>query len=145
MTEKDKIMKQLLENTQEQIGAVSAKPILLPRIKHTPSHTFDILGTQDMTAGASGARLGDSRATANTEIASKISDIMDLVKKQKEDKQQELLDDAIIIHRIGRSPERTVFHVDTGGLPDEEALKKIDELKDAMIKKCAETRTKKND
>lgn len=37
-------------------------------------------------------------------------------------KQKELLEDAIIIYRVQRAPERRVFYIDTGNLPAHQAM-----------------------
>jgi len=37
-------------------------------------------------------------------------------------KQKELLEDAIIIYRVQRAPERRVFYIDTGNLPSHQAM-----------------------
>lgn len=34
-------------------------------------------------------------------------------------KQRELLEDAVVIYRIGRAPDRRVFHIDAGDMPPE--------------------------
>lgn len=44
------------------------------------------------------------------------------------EKQIALLEDTVILYRLSRSPERKVFHIDTGRLPPEEAKAKLETL-----------------
>lgn len=47
-------------------------------------------------------------------------------------KQKELLEDAILIYRIQRAPERRVFKIDTGGLPSHLAMSFVDRVKNEI-------------
>jgi hypothetical protein len=44
-------------------------------------------------------------------------------------KQKELLEDAIIIYRIQRAPERRIFYIDVGNMPPERAKRHIEAIK----------------
>src|SRR4029077_5634173 len=44
-------------------------------------------------------------------------------------KQKELLEDAIIIYRVQRAPERRIFYIDTGTMPPERAKRHIEAIK----------------
>jgi len=44
-------------------------------------------------------------------------------------KQKELLEDAIIIYRVQRAPERRVFYVDVGGMPSHLAMQFVERVK----------------
>ena len=50
-------------------------------------------------------------------------------------KQKELLEDAIIIYRVQRSPERLVFNVDTGDMSPKNAAKYLDESAKSLRQK----------
>ena len=47
-------------------------------------------------------------------------------------KQKELLEDAILIYRIQRAPERRVFKIDTGGLPSHLAMSFVERIKNEL-------------
>lgn len=47
-------------------------------------------------------------------------------------KQKELLEDAIIIYRIQRAPERRVFYVDVGNMPNHMAMAFVDRVKNEI-------------
>ena len=47
-------------------------------------------------------------------------------------KQKELLEDAILIYRIQRAPERRVFHIDTGNLPPHMAMAFVERVKNEI-------------
>jgi hypothetical protein len=47
-------------------------------------------------------------------------------------KQKELLEDAILIYRIQRAPERLVFYVDTGDMPTHMAMSFVEKIKNEM-------------
>merc|ERR1711991_579365 len=44
-------------------------------------------------------------------------------------KQKELLEDAIIIYRVQRAPERRVFYVDVGNMPSHLAMQFVERVK----------------
>ena len=44
-------------------------------------------------------------------------------------KQKELLEDAIIIYRVQRAPERRVFYVDVGNMPAHKAMQFVERVK----------------
>lgn len=56
-------------------------------------------------------------------------------------KQKELLEDAILIYRIHRAPERRVFMIDTGTLPPHKARQFIEQLKYDVQQKRIPNRT----
>jgi len=56
-------------------------------------------------------------------------------------KQKELLEDAIIIYRIQRAPERRVFYIDVGNMPPHRAAQYIDRIKNDIHQKRIPTRT----
>jgi hypothetical protein len=47
-------------------------------------------------------------------------------------KQKELLEDAIIIYRIQRAPERRVFHIDVGNMPSHMAMAFVERVKNEI-------------
>ncbi len=47
-------------------------------------------------------------------------------------KQKELLEDAIIIYRIQRAPERRVFYIDVGNMPSHMAMAFVDRIKNEL-------------
>lgn len=50
-------------------------------------------------------------------------------------KQKQLLEDAIVIYRIQRAPERRVFYIDVGKLPPERAKKYLETIKNEIRQK----------
>lgn len=50
-------------------------------------------------------------------------------------KQKEMLEDAIIIYRIQRAPERRVFYIDTGNIPPHRASRVLENYKNEMRQK----------
>lgn len=55
-------------------------------------------------------------------------------------KQKELLEDAIIIYRIQRAPERRVFKIDVGNLPHHKAMAFVERMKNEMHQRRIPTR-----
>jgi len=55
-------------------------------------------------------------------------------------KQKELLEDAIIIYRIQRAPERRVFKIDVGNLPHHKAMQFVERMKNEMHQRRIPTR-----
>ena len=47
-------------------------------------------------------------------------------------KQKELLEDAIIIYRVQRAPERRVFYIDTGSMPTHMAMTYVNQIKNEV-------------
>ena len=47
-------------------------------------------------------------------------------------KQKELLEDAILIYRIQRAPERRVFHIDVGNMPSHLAMAFVERVKNEI-------------
>ena len=56
-------------------------------------------------------------------------------------KQKELLEDAIIIYRIQRAPERRVFKIDVGNMPTHMAMAYIDRVKNEIHQRRIPTQT----
>jgi hypothetical protein len=54
---------------------------------------------------------------------------------RKIEKQISLLEDAVVVYRINRTPDRRVFEVDLGGLPPEEAKLAMDRITYELEKK----------
>lgn len=50
-------------------------------------------------------------------------------------KQKELLEDAIIIYRISRAPERRVFYIDTGKMPPQRTKQYLEQVKNEIKQK----------
>ena len=50
----------------------------------------------------------------------------------KDYKQKELLEDAILIYRIQRAPERRVFHIDVGNMPSHMAMAFVERVKNEI-------------
>jgi hypothetical protein len=55
------------------------------------------------------------------------------IRKSKLELQQELLDDAAVVYRIGRAPDRRIFHIDVGSLPPAHARARIAQIKNDII------------
>ena len=53
----------------------------------------------------------------------------------KAHKQKELLEDAIIIYRVQRAPERRVFYIDTGKMPPQKAKAHLEQYKNEIRQK----------
>jgi len=56
-------------------------------------------------------------------------------------KQKELLEDAIIIYRVQRAPERRVFYIDTGNLPSHQAMGFLERVKNEIHQRRIPTRS----
>ena len=56
-------------------------------------------------------------------------------------KQMELIEDAVIIYRVQRAPERRVFYVDTGKLPNHRAMAYLERIKNEINQKRIPSRT----
>jgi len=56
-------------------------------------------------------------------------------------KQKELLEDAIIIYRIQRAPERRVFKIDVGNMPTHMAMAYVDRVKNEIAQRRIPTQT----
>ena len=56
-------------------------------------------------------------------------------------KQMELIEDAVIIYRVQRAPERRVFYVDTGRLPTHRAMAYLERIKNEIQQKRIPSRT----
>lgn len=59
-------------------------------------------------------------------------------------KQKELLEDAIIIYRIQRAPERRVFYIDVGGMPSHMAMAFVERVKNEIHQRRIPTQTASN-
>jgi len=56
-------------------------------------------------------------------------------------KQKELLEDAIIIYRVQRAPERRVFYIDVGNMPSHMAMSFVERVKNEIHQRRIPTRT----
>ena len=56
-------------------------------------------------------------------------------------KQKELLEDAIIIYRVQRAPERRVFYIDVGNMPTNKAMAFIERVKNEIHQKRIPNKT----
>jgi hypothetical protein len=56
-------------------------------------------------------------------------------------KQKELLEDAIIIYRVQRAPERRIFYIDTGSMPPARAKAHIEQIKNEIHQRRIPNRT----
>jgi len=56
-------------------------------------------------------------------------------------KQKELLEDAIIIYRISRAPERRVFYIDVGSMPPHMAMSFVERVKNEIHQRRIPTQT----
>lgn len=56
-------------------------------------------------------------------------------------KQKELLEDAILIYRVQRAPERRVFYIDTGTLPSHMAMQFVERVKNEIHQRRIPTTT----
>lgn len=59
-------------------------------------------------------------------------------------KQKELLEDSIIIYRIQRAPERRIFYIDVGDLPENRAMQFVERMKNEIHQKRVPTKTRKD-
>lgn len=56
-------------------------------------------------------------------------------------KQKELLEDAILIYRVQRAPERRVFYIDVGSMPPHKAMAFVERVKDEIHQRRIPNRT----
>ena len=56
-------------------------------------------------------------------------------------KQKELLEDAILIYRVQRAPERRVFYIDTGNMPSHLAMQFVERVKNEIHQRRIPTQT----
>jgi len=56
-------------------------------------------------------------------------------------KQKELLEDAIIIYRVQRAPERRIFYIDVGNMPSHMAMAFVDRVKNEVHQRRIPTQT----
>ena len=56
-------------------------------------------------------------------------------------KQKSLLEDALIIYRVQRAPERRVFYIDVGNMPTHQAMKFVERVKNQMHQRRIPNRT----
>jgi hypothetical protein len=56
-------------------------------------------------------------------------------------KQKELLEDAIILYRVQRAPERRIFYIDVGTMPPERAKRHIEQIKNDIHQRRIPNRT----
>lgn len=56
-------------------------------------------------------------------------------------KQKELLEDAVIIYRVQRAPERRIFYIDTGSMPPVRAKAHIEQIKNEIHQRRIPNRT----
>ena len=56
-------------------------------------------------------------------------------------KQKEMLEDAVIIYRVQRAPERRVFYIDTGNLPAHQAMAFVERVKNEIHQRRIPTRS----
>lgn len=59
-------------------------------------------------------------------------------------RQKELLEDAVIIYRIIRAPERRVFYVDVGDVPEQMAARKVERFKNELRQRKLPQRSQVN-
>lgn len=64
-----------------------------------------------------------------------------LEKVFKAAKQKQLIEDAIIIYRVSRAPERRIFHIDVGDMPANKALMYLERVKNEMYQRRMPSRT----
>ena len=102
-------------------------------------------GAQSPFGGTSGSRFGttETEHTINADhvIHLSLSEGLDnnfpfgnslLENIFKTYKQKELLEDAILIYRIQRAPERRVFHIDVGNMPSHMAMAFVERVKNEI-------------
>ena len=111
------------------------------------------MGSQSSQRGASGpypsASSGSRFGLAETELAINAEHVVHLSLSEGLDnnypfgnsllenifkvyKQKELLEDAILIYRIQRAPERRVFHIDVGNMPSHLAMAFVERVKNEI-------------
>lgn len=56
-------------------------------------------------------------------------------------KQREILEDAVIIYRVQRAPERRIFYIDTGAMPPQRAKAHIEQIKNEIHQRRIPSRT----
>lgn len=59
-------------------------------------------------------------------------------------KQKELLEDAVIIYRVQRAPERRVFYIDTGDMPPNKAAQHIEKVRNDLYQRRIPSRNNGN-
>lgn len=56
-------------------------------------------------------------------------------------KQKELLEDSVLIYRIQRAPDRRVFYIDVGDLPEQKAMAFVEQVKNSINQKRIPSKT----
>ena len=147
------IVKDLAPNF-ETLVATQITPNINPRNAGAPSLTgASYLGQGGQTRGSSGPYpqsstgsrfgLGDTEAAIDAEhvIHLSLSEGLDnnfpfgnslLENIFKVYKQKELLEDAILIYRIQRAPERRIFYIDVGNMPGHMAMSYVERVKNEI-------------
>lgn len=64
-----------------------------------------------------------------------------LEKVFKSYKQKELIEDAILIYRIQRAPQRRVFYIDVGDLPEHKAMSFVEQVKNSVSQRRIPSKT----
>lgn len=64
-----------------------------------------------------------------------------LEKVFKSYKQKELIEDAILIYRIQRAPQRRVFYIDVGDLPEHKAMAFVEQVKNSVSQRRIPSKT----
>jgi hypothetical protein len=55
--------------------------------------------------------------------------------KSKSELQQELLDDALVVYRIGRAPERRIYRIDSGSMTPARAHAHLERMKHEIVQR----------
>ena len=64
-----------------------------------------------------------------------------LEKVFKSYKQKELIEDSILIYRIQRAPQRRIFYIDVGDLPDNKAMAFVEQVKNSVSQRRIPSKT----
>jgi len=125
---------------------VATTPYITNGNSTTPGANYSTLGARGMVGTPNASQTGSRFHTENGEVTVGAEHIIHLSLSEGLDnnypfgnslletifkvyKQKELLEDAIIIYRVQRAPERRVFYVDVGNMPSHLAMQFVERVK----------------
>jgi uncharacterized protein YlbG (UPF0298 family) len=103
----------------------------------TPNQTYGGGGTTGGGTAAYGSSYANAGATNNMSGFAGLDNLFPFGQSVLEQvfkvyKQKELLEDAIIIYRVQRAPERRVFYIDVGNMPTHLAMQFVERVKNEI-------------
>lgn len=126
----------------------------LPSIPGAAFNTINY-NTRNSTLQQNKSRFGADAAGGNAILASHVvhlnmsrqgdpnwpfgSSILEKVFKSY--KQKELIEDSILIYRIQRAPQRRIFYIDVGDLPDSKAMSYVEQIKNSVSQRRIPSKT----